>query len=88
MAGMKQRGMKRQMIGTVTSNKAHKTVTVLVERLVKHRLYLKYVRRRTKFAAHDNHNDCRIGDKVLISESRPLSKTKRWRVVKIVEKAV
>ena len=76
------------MVGMVTSNKAHKTVSVLVERLVKHRMYLKYVRRRTKFAAHDNHNDCRIGDKVLISESRPLSKTKRWRVVKIVEKAV
>ena len=76
------------MIGTVTSNKADKTVTVLVERLVKHRLYLKYVRRRTKFAAHDDQNDCRIGDKVLISETRPLSKTKRWRVVKIVEKAV
>ena len=76
------------MVGTVTSNKADKTVTVLVERLVKHRLYLKYVRRRTKFAAHDDHNDCRIGDKVLLSESRPLSKTKRWRVVKIVEKAV
>ena len=76
------------MIGTVTSNKADKTVTVLVERLVKHRLYLKYVRRRTKFAAHDDNNDCRIGDKVLISESRPMSKTKRWRVVKIVEKAV
>ncbi len=74
------------MIGTVTSNKADKTVTVLVERLVKHRLYLKYVRRRSKFAAHDDQNDCRIGDKVLISESRPLSKTKRWRV--IVEKAV
>jgi small subunit ribosomal protein S17 len=76
------------MIGTVTSNKADKTVTVLVERLVKHRLYLKYVRRRSKFAAHDDQNDCRIGDKELISESRPLSKTKRWRVVTIVEKAV
>ncbi len=76
------------MIGTVTSNKADKTVTVLVERLVKHRLYLKYVRRRTKFAAHDDHNDCGIGDKVLLSETRPISKTKRWRVVKIVEKAV
>jgi small subunit ribosomal protein S17 len=85
---MKQRGIKRQMVGTVTSNKANKTVTVLVERLVKHRLYLKYVRRRTKFAAHDDRNDCQIGDKVLISESRPISKTKRWRVVKVVEKAV
>jgi small subunit ribosomal protein S17 len=88
VAGIKQRGMRRQMIGTVTSNKADKTVTVLVERLVKHRLYLKYVRRRSKFAAHDDQNDCRIGDRVVISESRPISKTKRWRVVKIVEKAV
>jgi small subunit ribosomal protein S17 len=85
---MKQRGIRRQMIGTVTSNKANKTVTVMVERLVKHRLYLKYVRRRTKFAAHDDRNDCQIGDKVLISESRPISKTKKWRVVKVVEKAV
>ena len=76
------------MFGTVTSNKADKTVTVLVERLVKHRMYLKYVRRRTKFAAHDDLNDCQIGDKVLISESRPISKSKRWRVLKIVEKAV
>ncbi len=85
---MKQRGMKRQLIGTVVSNKADKTATIMVERLVKHRMYHKFVRRRAKFAAHDASNDCRIGDKVLISESRPLSKTKRWRVVKIVEKAV
>jgi small subunit ribosomal protein S17 len=85
---MKQREMKRQLIGTVVGNKADKTATVLVERLVKHQMYLKYVRRRAKFAAHDARNDCQIGDKVLISESRPLSKTKRWRVVKIVEKAV
>ncbi len=88
MAAMKQRGMKRQMIGTVVSNRADKTVTVLVERLVKHQTYLKYVRRRTKFAAHDGSNDCQIGDRVLINESRPLSKSKRWRVIKIVEKAV
>jgi len=80
--------MKRQLIGTVVSNKADKTATVLVERLVKHRMYLKYVRRRAKFAAHDARNDCQIGDKVLISESRPISKSKRWRVIKIVEKAV
>ena len=85
---MKQRGMKRELVGTDVSNKADKTATVLVERLVKHKMYLKYVRRRTKFAAHDDSNDCQIGDKVLISESRPLSKTKRWRVIKIVEKAV
>ena len=76
------------MIGTVVSNRADKTVTVLVERLVKHQTYLKYVRKRAKFAAHDDRNDCQIGDKVLISESRPLSKSKRWRVIKIVEKAV
>ena len=80
--------MKRELVGTVVSNKADKTATVLVERLVQHKMYLKYVRRRTKFAAHDASNDCQIGDKVLISESRPLSKTKRWRVIKIVEKAV
>ena len=80
--------MKRQMIGTVVSNRADKTVTVLVERLVKHQTYLKYVRKRAKFAAHDGSNDCQIGDRVLINESRPLSKSKRWRVIKIVEKAV
>ena len=76
------------MIGTVVSNKADKTVTVLVERLVKHQMYHKYIRRRTKFAAHDSRNDCQIGDKVLMTETRPISKTKRWRVIKIVEKAV
>jgi len=65
-----------------------KTVTVLVERLVKHRLYKKYVRRRSKFVAHDENNIALVGDKVLITQSRPLSKTKRWRVSKIVEKAV
>jgi small subunit ribosomal protein S17 len=85
---MKERGIKRQMIGTVVSNKADKTVTVLVERLVKHKMYHKFLRRRTKFAAHDDRNDCQIGDRVLITESRPLSKSKRWRVIKIVEKAV
>ncbi len=88
MTAMKQRGNKRQMIGTVVSNKADKTVTVVVERLVKHKVYHKIMRRRNKFAAHDDRNDCQIGDKVLITESRPLSKSKRWRVVKIVEKAV
>jgi small subunit ribosomal protein S17 len=85
---MKQRGVRRQLTGTVISNKADKTATILVERLVKHQMYHKYVRRRAKFAAHDASNDCQVGDKVLISESRPLSKTKKWRVVKIIEKAV
>ena len=76
------------MVGTVISNKMDKTVVVQVERLVKHRMYHKYVRRQAKFAAHDQGNVCQIGDKVLITESRPLSKTKRWRVSEIVEKAV
>ncbi len=85
---MKKRGKKRQLVGTVISDKMEKTVVVLVERLVKHRYYHKYVRRRAKFAAHDEHNACAIGDRVLITESRPLSKTKKWRVSNVLEKAV
>jgi len=85
---MEKRFLRRQMVGTVVSEKMDKTVTVLVERLVKHRLYKKYVRRRSKFVAHDENNIALVGDKVLITQSRPLSKTKRWRVSKIVEKAV
>ena len=85
---MKERKVTRQMIGTVVSDKMDKTVIVLVERLVKHRLYHKYIRRRSKFAAHDEENAARTGDKVLIAQSKPLSKTKRWRVSKIVEKAL
>lgn len=85
---MKKRGMKRQLIGTVVSDKMDKTVVVQAERLVKHRLYDKYIRRRAKFSTHDAENSCRIGDKVLITESRPLSKTKRWQVSQILEKAV
>ncbi len=76
------------MIGTVVSDKMNKTVVVLVERLVKHYLYKKYVRKRSRFAAHDENNSSRVGDKVLITQSRPLSKTKKWRVSKILEKAV
>ena len=85
---MKNRGMKRQVIGTVVSDKMDKTVLVQVERLVKHRLYKKFVRRRAKFAAHDQANACRAGDLVVITESRPLSKTKKWRVSEIIKKAV
>ncbi|UCF94264.1 MAG: 30S ribosomal protein S17 [Desulfobacterales bacterium] len=85
---MKTRGMRRQLVGTVVSNKMEQTVVVLVERQVKHRMYHKYIQRRSKFAAHDHENVCQIGDKVLITESRPLSKTKKWRVSAIVEKAV
>jgi small subunit ribosomal protein S17 len=84
---MKAREMKRQVVGVVVSNKMDKTVVVAVERTVKHVMYHKYIRRRTKFAAHDEQNSCQIGDKVMLTESRPLSRSKRWRVSKIVEKA-
>jgi small subunit ribosomal protein S17 len=85
---MKVQGMKRQLVGMVVRDKMDKTVVVQVERLVKHKLYKKYIKRRGKFAVNDKNNSCRIGDKVLITESRPLSKTKRWRLSKILEKAV
>ena len=85
---MKKRGMNRQVVGTVVSDKMDKTVIVVTDRLVKHQTYKKYVKRRTKFVAHDESNRCNIGDKVLISESRPISKSKRWRVSDIVKKAV
>ena len=85
---MKTRGMKRQVNGVIVSNKMDKTVVVQVERLVKHPLYKKYIRRRNKFMAHDKDNVCQIGDRVEITESRPLSKTKRWRVSRILQKAV
>ena len=84
---MTERGMKRQVVGVVVSNQMNKTVIVAVERLVKHRIYQKYVKRQTKFAAHDETNSCQIGDTVQITESRPLSRTKRWRVSKIVKRA-
>lgn len=85
---MKKRGMNRQIVGTVVSDKMDKTVIVVTNRLVKHQTYKKYVKRRTKFVAHDESNRCNVGDKVLISESRPISKSKRWRVSDIVKKAV
>lgn len=84
---MKKRGMRRQVVGTIVSDKMDKTVIVMVERLVKHRMYHKYIRRRARFAAHDENNECRIGDKVMITESRPLSKMKKWRVSQILVKA-
>lgn len=85
---MKQRGMKRELVGTVVSDKMDQTVIVQVERLVKHSLYHKFIKRRARFAAHDGTNACKTGDKVMIIGSRPLSRTKRWRVSRIVEKAV
>ena len=78
---------RRRLIGVVVSDKMDKTVVVMVERLVKHPLYGKYIKRRKKYMAHDENNECQIGDKVLIEETRPLSKRKRWRVREILEKA-
>ena len=82
----KRRGNAKVLTGLVVSDKMDKTVVVLVERLVKHAVYQKYMRQRKKFSAHDEKNECRVGDKVLIRQSRPLSRTKRWRVSKIVER--
>ncbi|MGB9761834.1 MAG: 30S ribosomal protein S17 [Caldimicrobium sp.] len=79
-------GKRKEFIGTVVSDKMDKTVVVMVETLVKHSLYGKYIKRRKKFMAHDENNECKIGDKVLIEETRPLSKRKRWRVKQIVER--
>jgi small subunit ribosomal protein S17 len=77
----------RSLSGRVVSDKMDKTVTVLVERKVKHPLIGKVIRRSNKFHAHDESNECKEGDLVIIEESRPLSKTKTWRVSKVVEKA-
>jgi len=78
---------KRTLTGRVSSNKMSKSVTVVIERLVRHPVYGKYVRRSTKLHAHDEHNECHEGDKVLIEQCRPLAKTKAWRLVKVLERA-
>lgn len=77
---------KKRMIGTVVSNKMQKTVVVEVEKLLKHPKYKKYVRKKKRYKAHDERNECQIGDRVLIVESRPLSKEKRWIVKEIIER--
>ncbi|MBI1732374.1 MAG: 30S ribosomal protein S17 [Gammaproteobacteria bacterium] len=78
---------QRTLTGTVVSNKMDKTIAVLVERSVKHPLYEKYVRKSSKVLAHDENNECREGDVVVIESSRPISKRKAWRLHKIVERA-
>jgi small subunit ribosomal protein S17 len=83
---MAERNLRKTKQGVVSSNKMDKTITVNVERKVKHPLYGKFVKKTTKFHAHDEKNECSIGDTVKIMESRPLSKTKRWRLVEVVEK--
>jgi small subunit ribosomal protein S17 len=79
---------KRSQVGRVVSDRMDKTVTVLLERQVKHALYGKYMKRSTKVKAHDEDNGCAAGDKVRIEECRPLSKSKSWRVVEVLERAV
>ena len=82
-----ERGLRKVRIGKVVSDKMDKTIVVAVERLVRHPLYGKTVKRTTKFKAHDEHNEAKIGDIVNIMETRPLSKEKRWRLVEIIERA-
>jgi small subunit ribosomal protein S17 len=84
---MVERNLRKTRIGVVKSNKMEKTITVTVERKVKHPIYGKFVKKTTSFHAHDEKNECTIGDVVRIMESRPLSKTKRWRLVEVIEKA-
>ena len=83
---METRNLRKERIGTVTSNKMDKSIVVSVERKVKHAKYGKFIKRTTKFAAHDEKNECNIGDTVKIMETKPLSKTKRWRLVEVIEK--
>lgn len=82
-----KRNLRKEKIGVVTSDKMEKSIVVSVERKVKHPKYGKFVKKTTKFVAHDETNDCNIGDMVRIMETRPLSKNKNWRLVEIVERA-
>ena len=82
-----ERNLRKERVGVVVSNKMDKTIVIMVERKVKHPLYGKFVKKSTKFMAHDEKNECNIGDTVRIMETRPLSKNKCWRLVEIVERA-
>ncbi|MDD5659087.1 MAG: 30S ribosomal protein S17 [Actinomycetota bacterium] len=82
-----ERGIRKSRIGNVVSDKMDKTIVVAVDHHYKHPLYKKILRKVKNFKAHDENNEAKIGDKVLISETRPLSKTKRWRLVEIIKKA-
>lgn len=82
-----ERNLRKVRVGKVVSDKMDKTVVVAIEDNVKHPLYKKIIKNTVKFKAHDESNECRIGDRVLVMETRPLSKDKRWRVVEIIEKA-
>lgn len=82
-----ERNLRKDRTGTVVSNKMDKSITVQVNRKIKHPVYGKFMRKSKKFMAHDANNECGIGDTVRIMETRPLSKSKRWRLVEIIEKA-
>lgn len=84
---MEERARRKELIGKVTSNKMDKSIVIAVERKLKHPLYGKFVKKSRKFVAHDENNECNEGDIVQVMETRPLSKSKRWRLVKIVERA-
>lgn len=84
---MADRNLRKTRIGVVTSNKMEKTISVSVERRLRHPIYGKFVKKSKKFTAHDENNDCNIGDMVRIMETRPMSKRKRWRLVEILERA-
>jgi small subunit ribosomal protein S17 len=84
---METRNLRKERIGQVVSNKMEKSIVVSVQRKVKHPMYGKFIRKTTKFMAHDDKNECGIGDTVKIMETRPLSKRKRWRLVEIIERA-
>jgi small subunit ribosomal protein S17 len=84
---MEERNLRKEKVGKVVSNKMQKSITIAVNRKVKHPIYGKFLNRTTKFMAHDEKNEAGIGDTVRIMETRPLSKSKRWRLVEIIEKA-
>ena len=84
---MSERNMRKSNVGKVVSNKMDKTIVVAIEDSVKHPLYKKIIKRTVKLKAHDENNECIIGDRVRVMETRPLSKDKRWRLVEIIEKA-
>ena len=84
---MAERSRRKIVLGKVISNKLEKTITVLVERRIRHPLYGKYITKSSKFMVHDQENTCHVGDVVRIMETRPLSKCKRWRLIEVVRKA-
>ena len=84
---MEERNLRKERIGVVASNKMDKTIVVVIERRTKHPIYGKFVKKSTRFFAHDEKNECNIGDTVRIMETRPMSKNKRWRLVEIIERA-